>query len=44
MQNIVADFNKAVELVKTFPVEEQESCKSALKKVAEAIKTAGDNL
>lgn len=44
MQNIVADFNKAVELVKAFPAEEQDSCKAALKKVAEAIKTAGDNL
>ena len=44
MQNIVADFNKAAELVKGFPAEEQESCKAALKKVADAIKTAGDNL
>ncbi len=44
MQNIVADFNKAAELVKGFPTEEQESCKAALKKVADAIKTAGDNL
>lgn len=44
MKGIVDDFNKAVELVKAFPEEEQTSCKAGLKKVAEAIKTAGDNL
>ncbi|MBQ8842431.1 MAG: hypothetical protein IJZ65_07375 [Ruminiclostridium sp.] len=44
MKNIVDDFNKAAELVKGFPAEEQESCKQGLKKVAQAIKTAGDNL
>lgn len=44
MKNIVGDFNKAVELVKGFPAEEQESCRQGLKTVAQAIKTAGDNL
>lgn len=44
MKNIVEDFNKAAELVKNFPEEEQESCKQALKKVSQAIKEAGENL
>lgn len=44
MKNIVDDFNKAAELVKGFSEEEQESCKQGLKKVAQAIMTAGENL
>lgn len=43
-KRIVADFNEAVGLIGSITEEEQEACKQGLKRVAEAIKAAGDNI